>query len=158
MGILHSERGYKMRMKCWIWILLLMQMGGIAHSEEYRYMRVVSRDHTQQAQTEKIKVRDAVLSMLPEDFKDWEGYLPEIEKKVKEMSDGHVEIKKWAPPGMESASCLYITLGRGDGPNWWGILYPKGMELFSDNPEGEKTVFVWPLLERLARWLGIGKV
>jgi len=143
-------------MKYWVLLFLLIQICSVTYGEECSYIRVVSREDTKQAQAEKMQIRDALLPLIPENEGELEAALCAIESRANEITDCRVEILEWAPAGMASAPCLYITVGAGMGPNWWGILYRNGVSMFSQDIEREETKFVWPAFEWLAKWLGIG--
>lgn len=137
--------------KRWIsWILIFM-LGQWAAGEEEMYIRVVSRDALPAAQEEKLRVRDAVLQLI-----ECQGsiVLSDIEKKANETAPCRVEIRRWGPEGGQPAPTLYITIGEGAGPNWWGILYPKGAALAGEETGEEGIRLVWPLWDWIKALLG----
>ena len=64
-------------------------------------------------------------------------------------------VRPWAPEGKAQRPTLYVTLGEGQGRNWWGVLYEDALNLAAeegtDDPE---VVFVWPVVDWVLAVLG----
>ena len=125
------------------------------------YIRVVAENDTPAAQAEKIRVRDAALAACPpEPGGLWEG-LDAVRRAAEKAAPCRVEIRPWAPAaGMLPGPTLYITLGAGEGHNWWGILYEDALLMACPGEETEireeRVEFVWPLWQWLCALLGLG--
>lgn len=144
-----------MRFKIGIWIVFLMILCQSACCEEAMYIRIVSRGDTQEAQMEKIEVRNAVMPLIPEHSSELEKRLPLIYAAANGIAPCEIDIRLWNPEKKVPLQTLYITVGEGSGPNWWGILYPQGAMIFTENKENEKIIFDWPIVARFLKWLGI---
>ncbi|MBE5787611.1 MAG: hypothetical protein E7324_08750 [Clostridiales bacterium] len=118
------------------------------------YIRVVSRDDSADAQMEKIRVRDAVLPLLPEDAERLAAHWDAICDAANAVASCQVQIRPWAPEGMPMRDTLYITVGGGEGPNWWGILYRDGPALLGKAAGEEEYRLYFPLVQWLLQWLG----
>lgn len=96
--------------------LLLMGLIGTARGDERLYMRVVARDDTVMGQMEKHIVRNMALLLGVQKAKQLEEIYPACT----------VERKIWQPDNKTPpAETVYITIGPGNGRNWWGVLYPE---------------------------------
>ena len=117
------------------------------------YYRVIARDDSPAAQTEKLRVRDAVIQACPQRENDLPSFISEIKKAAESVAPCRVEIKDWSPDTkMPLASTVYITIGEGRGHNCWGVLYADSLRMAQaeDIPEEpEKVEFVWPVW----RWI-----
>jgi len=141
--------------KRWIVWLLIFLLGQGAAGEAEMYIRIVSRDASPDAQEEKFKVRDLVLPVIQEHCGDDEALLSYIEVLANEIAPCHADIRQWHPEGHPEGSTLYITIGEGAGPNWWGIFYPKGTALTGEEIDDDEEIhLVWPLLDWICAWLG----
>ena len=90
-----------------------------ARSEECRYIRVVGSDNTALMQTQKYVARDLALRILDQDMS------PEMLEQA--LLDAGIPaactVLRWAPNCLyPTENTLYITLGKGAGRNWWGVL------------------------------------
>lgn len=142
-----------MRKAGWIAVMLIFMISASAMGEEEWYIRVVSRDASEAAQAEKMAVRDAVLMMLPDETEKLEKMLPDIEKALG-PADCRADIRLWAPDGGEERPTLYITIGGGQGPNWWGILYGPEKMMEADGDETDEIRIIWPVIDWILRMLG----
>ena len=115
------------------------------------YIRVVGGADSPAAQAEKLRVRDAVLSLCPVSPEGLPEALSDIRKAVEAICPGEVTLRPWAPAGAPARPTLYITLGEGQGHNWWGVLYPDALQMAAEaeETEGEEIVFIWPWWEWL---------
>lgn len=97
-------------------VMLLMTMCRPVGAEEVLYMRVVARDDTAIAQREKYAVRNAALLLGPGGVELLEKWHPlcRVERKIWQPDEK-------TPP----AETVYITIGPGEGRNWWGVIYPQ---------------------------------
>ena len=96
--------------------LLLMQP---ASAKGRRYIRIVASDDTCLMQAQKYWVRDTVLRCLERDMtlSDTEALLCSIGVPARCVW------RQWSPPGLHpQGDTLYVTLGAGNGRNWWGVL------------------------------------
>ena len=134
-------------------LLFFLLWAALAEGEEIQYIRVISREDTKEAQLEKYRVRDAILLLLYQ-AEDVNKMLPAIERRANQIAPCSISIRSWGPKGMEEAPTLYIRIGQGQGPNWWGILYPKGVAWAGEREEGVALHFIWPLWARVRGWLG----
>ena len=116
--------------------LLFMFCCTAAAGEEY--MRVVANSDSQYDQREKLLVRNAALFLYPDRLAWLEVLFP----------DCRVEKKIWQPDTKTApAGTVYITIGQGQGQNWWGVLFPQSVQFAS---QGEGQVQLWfPFIEWL---------
>lgn len=119
--------------------------------EELVRLHVVAASDSQEDQAVKLRVRDAVLESLQEALADVtdpaqakayiEAHLPQIEKVANEalaaagcgdMATVSLQVEEFAarvydtfslPAGLYDA--LRITIGEGDGKNWWCVVFPS---------------------------------
>ena len=118
-----------MRFLIAIWLCAVFVLP--ASAEENMYMRVVARDNSAWGQTEKYMVRNAALLLGEERVSALEWWLPDV----------RVERKTWQPDEKTPpAETVYITIGPGEGRNWWGVLYPESAG-WAVCPEGEGIEF-----------------
>ncbi len=128
-------------------ILLFLLFALPAQGEEMRYMRVVARDDSPAAQREKLMVRGAALLCYPN--------CVQLENM---FSDCRVERKIWKPNNETApAETVYITIGQGQGRNWWGILYPDSVSWVSGEGEGDAVEITFPFLQRLIHFIRTGE-
>ena len=92
------------------------------------YLRVVARDDSEEAQAEKLQVRDAVRAACPGQCADPQELLPLIQSIAASFAPCRVNLRPWTPGGgVPSAPTVDILLGEGAGHNWWGILYQNAL-------------------------------
>lgn len=124
------------------------------------YVRVVARSDAPAAQTEKIRVRDAVLRACPEKLQALPTALPRILAAAGDIApDAAVTVRPWAPAGHPARPTLYVSLGEGAGRNWWGVLYEDAVFLAAEEGEAENAetaeiVWTWPVVDWLLSLLG----
>lgn len=135
--------------------MLLLCLCVSARCENAAYIRVVSRDDSPAAQQEKFRVRDAILPLLTEECDTIADLLAAIEAAADEIAPCSTQIRPWAPEGYPVHSTVYVTIGDGKGPNWWGILYDGGIGLFAVDDGGEKVTFDWPWIRWMLNAIGI---
>ena len=132
---------------------MLISFAAGAKAEERMYLRVIARNDSAQAQEEKLRVRDAVIAACPEDRRYLPAFFDGIKKAAESVAPCRVEIKEWSPDDrIPAALTLYVTVGEGQGHNFWGVLYADSllMAKAGDIPEEpERVEFVWPFW----RWL-----
>ena len=126
------------------------------------YMRVIGRDDSPAAQAEKLRVRDAALSACPDNALGLPFALPAIRREAENAAPCDVTLRLWAPAGEEKARpTLYITVGAGQGHNWWGVLYDGALRMAQAEETEEEPArdaepeFIWPLWEWLLGLLGM---
>lgn len=129
-------------MRIFLCVLALL-LAAPAQAEERLYMRVVARSNSLPAQTEKLLIRNLALLMYP--------LAPGSLSRLEEWVPGcRVEMRKWQPcKEMPPASTVYITLGQGQGRNWWGVLFPGSACWAYGGGEGGEARVVFPVV----RWL-----
>lgn len=104
---------------------------------ELLYMRVVARDDSPPAQREKIRVRNRAFRLGPGRVKELESLFPGC----------RVERKTWQPDTKTPpAQTVYITLGPGEGKNWWGVLYGDSVWWAATERMGEDVNITFPFL------------
>ena len=150
-----GERGKGDMGKHLLAIVLALCLCLSACCEEVEYIRVVSRDDSIAAQLEKYRVRDAIIPLLKKAGGPLTERLDEINRVANQVAPSQAIIRPWVPEGYTEGATLYITIGEGQGPNWWGILYPDGLDLFSEETGDEGIVFDWPVIQWILQWLGI---
>ena len=109
-------------------------------------MHVIARSDEESDQQTKLQVRDALVPLVNaalEDADDPEetlkALLPALERRaenVARMSVTATLSRESYPARFDSGSflpagryqALRITLGEGDGHNWWGVVYPEEEE------------------------------
>lgn len=123
-----------------VWMMCMgLALSGAA-GEEIRYMRVVARDDSPSAQREKMLVRDAAIACWP-DTEKLEAFFP----------DCRVSERIWQPDkNTAPAKTVYITIGQGQGRNWWGVLYPGSACWAGGGRAGEEVQITFPVLSWLA--------
>lgn len=121
------------------------------------YIRVVAQNDSFPAQIEKIWIRNAVLSICPDQEDALFQSLPQIETIANSIAPCRLEIRRWAPDQKTPpAPTVYITIGSGGGRNWWGVLYEDSLLMAqADKSEETRILFVWPWFARLRNWLGL---
>lgn len=130
-----------------------------AAAEERWYYRVIGRNDTAEAQEEKNRVRDAVLSVCPETAKELPAAFPMMKEAAESLAPCRMEIKTWSPDTeTPPARTVYITIGEGRGRNCWGVLYADSLlmakaEEVPDEPE--RVEFVWPIWNWLLSLFGL---
>lgn len=132
-------------------MILLCLLPCAALSESALYLRVVAADGSNAALRQKLRVRDAVLSVCPRDPRLLPAALPAIQKAAVAAGPCAVTLRHWAP--MKNAPALptlYIEVGQAQGQNWFGLLYEDTPLLFSDGGEGD-VQFIWPVFEWFRR-------
>lgn len=125
------------------------------------YLRVIGRNDTAAAQEEKLRVRDAVWAVCPDEPAMLTEALPAIRQAAESVASCQIELRFWSPgDGWETQPTLYITVGEGQGHNWWGVLYDGALHMAqaknTEKPEDtdDEVEFVWPLWEWLLRLFG----
>lgn len=140
-------------------MVLMMAVTGRALSEGLVYIRVVGRDDTAAGQAEKMRVRSCVLPLCPADPADLISALPRIAKAARAIAPCRVSLRPWRPGSdLPAAMTLYITIGPGQGHNWWGVLYAGALDMAraGDSQQDSAEVrFVWPLWDWLKGLLGL---
>lgn len=108
-------------------ILVLVFCCQASVGEECTYMRVVANSDSAEDQQEKMLVRNAALLLYPDRLVWLEKLFPHcrVEKKIWQPD------KETAPAGT-----VYITIGQGQGQNWWGVLFPESV-CFASQGEGQ---------------------
>ena len=140
-------KGESMR-RFFILFLLLIGLPLAARGE--MYIRIIARDDSLSAQQEKNLIRNEILPLLPENARDLPQALQEIERNF----DCRAEIRPWAPAGRPLRPTVYITLGEGQGHNWWGILFPDSLRLAKmGETEAGEIIFRYPIFTFLFGWL-----
>lgn len=106
-----------MRFLCSLLMCLLLVQ--TASAKERLYIRIVASDDTCLMQAQKHWVRDTVLRCLERDMT-----LSDTEALLCSMGvPARCVWRQWSPPGLHpQGDTLYITLGAGNGRNWWGVL------------------------------------
>ena len=128
-------------------------------AEDTWYLRVIARDDSTAAQAEKLRVRDAVLFLCPERAQDLAAALPDIHAAVQAIAPCAMEIRSWTPDAarVPAAPTLYVTVGAGQGHNWWGLLYEDSLLMAqAEADDTEEITFVWPIVTWFLRLLGWG--
>ncbi len=157
-------------------------------------LHILAEDDSMEAQALKLSVRDAILVAFPHAFQgeSAEEVYAQLEKKAEAMrlvaestarQEGFMgavtaEVGVLPLPAKAYGSVLLptgnyralrITLGRGEGQNWWCVLYPslclavadeepwrapaKGESLAETSPQEEPPVLVWDTGAILKQWL-----
>lgn len=130
-----------MRFLCGL-ICFLLLAGNALGEEKNLYMRVVARDDTTAGQREKMLVRNWALLC-------W----PEMENVEKAFPDCEVTYRFWQPDkNTAPAGTVYITIGQGQGQNWWGVLYPDSIH-WAGGEKGEEVHIAFPFFSRLWQWI-----
>ena len=130
-------------------LFLLLAVAPISARGEM-YIRIIARDDSLAAQLEKMQFRDEILPLLPGNMAD----LPSSLAKIRQAYDCGVSIRSWAPEGKPLRPTVYITLGEGQGRNWWGILFPDSLQLAKiEENATEEIIFRYPIFTFLFGWL-----
>ncbi len=139
--------------------VFFLGIAAFAAAEERWYYRVIARNDTAEAQEEKIRVRDAVLSFCPETAKHLPAVFPTMKDAAESVAPCRIEIKTWSPDTeTPPAPTVYITIGEGRGRNCWGVLYADSllMAKAEESPEEpERVEFVWPFWSWLLSLFGL---
>lgn len=133
-----------------------------AHAEkDIFYIRVIAHDDTAYCQHQKILARDKLLSLLQAGYSE----PAQLESALKaEGFPATISLRIWTPQGPYAAQpTLYVTLGDGQGHNWWGILCADAQKWdflqahkksdASSDVASNNMQLVFPLLERLFSFL-----
>lgn len=142
-------------------LCLLLLFARSCHGEEIWYLRIIARDDSPAAQAEKIALRDHILPLFPANARDMKKALPDIIRSAEFFAPCRVQIRKWAPhEKTPPAPTVYITLGKGGGRNWWGLLYRDACLFAQAEPgkemqEHEPLRFSFPWLHRICALLGL---
>lgn len=114
-------------------------------------MRVVARDNTKEGQEEKLRVRNAALAFRPRRREDLPLSLLLMEKIAGQESDCRVSLRPWMPPGEKTPRLtVYITIGQGEGKNWFGVLFEEALLLTAEETPGDEQTLCFPWLSRIA--------
>lgn len=143
-------------------------------SREVVRIRVIAASDSDRDQSLKLKVRDAVLSDLERVPREaLEDRLPELQAvagKVLEENGASAPVQVTLgresyqrtsenaadlPSGTYETLCL--TIGAGEGHNWWGVLYPKlcygEQSCLETGTERRLRFFVLEKLEQARQWV-----
>ena len=130
-------------------LLLVLSLAPVSGLSEI-CLRVVARDDSPEAQAEKLRVRDTVLSLLPGDERLLPLAWPLLQKAAEKQADCHLSLRLYTPPGQKTPRLtVYLVIGRGEGKNWFGVLYPETLLLCGEKTEEETVIFYFPLLSFL---------
>lgn len=151
--------GKKFRQSALLLTLSLLLLGAAYVRSERRVIRmhVIARSDMEDDQRIKRQVRSALLqevnAALASDTprESLEALLPRLEQRAEEIAQipvtaslgqesypARFDSGSFLPAGRYTA--LRITLGEGEGHNWWGVVYPR---------EEEGTELHWWLLDWL---------
>lgn len=125
-------------------------------AKEVYYIRIIARDDSSLAQEEKLRLRDALLPLFPEKAEELSFFLPFITASAKDIAPCRVELRSWSPDQKTPpAPTVYITIGEGDGKNWWGVLYEgaKEMAASGETAYSDRVIIRWQLPELLKHFL-----
>lgn len=165
--------------KCLLLALVCFFAGSMAAyrltlSREVVRIRVIAASDSERDQSLKRKVRDAVLSDLEDVPREaLEDRLPELRAVAlgvlaengaadpvrvtlgRERYERAAGEETTLPSGTYETLCL--TVGEGQGHNWWGVLYPKlcygEQSCLETGTERQLRFFVLEKLEQACRWL-----
>ena len=136
--------------RAFIFILLLALFSAPGGAFSEICLRVVARDNTREAQEEKIRVRNRVLGLVPQDEKKLIAAWPLLQKAVQAEADCALSLRFYTPPTQKTPRLtVYITIGPGEGKNWFGVLFDEALLLCGEKTESELTVFYFPLISFL---------
>ena len=103
-----------------------------------------------QAQAEKLAVRDCALARAPGASGMTAAAFARIAWAARKRADCRVTLRCYSPGGaIAPAPTVYITIGRGEGHNWWGALYPQAAALTAEETGEREAEVVWPLWDWL---------
>lgn len=134
------------RFFCFLLLLICLPFAGRGEM----YVRIISRDDSLAAQMEKMKFRDDILPLLPQNPAE----LPAALEKIRQEYGCRIWMQCWAPQGEKLQPTVYIALGAGGGKNWWGVLFPASLRLAQiEETETEEITFRYPIFTFLFGWL-----
>lgn len=130
-------------------------------SKEMR-VRILANSNSEIDQKEKVILRDALLEIF---YKESIEVKSENLPKIKALLDNHISINneykielkevtfpakvknaKIVPSG--TYMTLLITIGSGNGDNWWSVLYPEFFGVsYDDEGEIEYRSFIYDMLK-----------
>lgn len=143
-------------------------------SREVVRIRVIAASDSDRDQGLKRKVRDAVLSDLEDVPREaLEEQLPELQtvaERVLEKNGASAPVRvtlgrepyrrtKEDAPDLPSGTyeTLCLTIGAGEGHNWWGVLYPKlcygAQSCLETGTERRLRFFVLEKLDGVKQWV-----
>lgn len=96
-----------------------------AAAADIQYIRIVSSDPSEIAQARKMQARRLILPLMKNDHAYDAEVLAKLAQNRLEAAGYCVtaDIRTWSPDRVHPpAATLYITIGQGQGRNWWGIL------------------------------------
>ncbi len=127
------------------------------------YLRVIADSDAEEAQALKLRVRDAALAVCQDDAAPSPALLAGIKCAVNAVAPCEVALVLWRPDQEHPpAPTVRVTLGSGEGRNWWGVLYEESIDFFAEDGaennrdigRGDTVHFRWALWEAVRRLFG----
>jgi stage II sporulation protein R len=148
------------KVNCILWLLIFLILTGCNYveSKEIR-IRILANSNSEEDIEEKYELRNALLDVLYEksiiiNEKNLTLLKNELDKKIK--INYKVELKETVFPAKVLKNeiipsgkymTLLITIGQGEGDNWWSVLYPEFYGVnYEDSSEVEYRSFIYDLL------------
>ena len=148
------------KVNCILWLLIFLILTGCNYveSKEIR-IRILANSNSEEDIEEKYELRNALLDVLYEksiivNEENLTLLKNELDKKIK--INYKVELKETVFPAKVLKNeiipsgkymTLLITIGQGEGDNWWSILYPEFYGVnYEDSSEVEYRSFIYDLL------------
>ena len=136
--------------RAFLLILLLVLCGAPGGAFAQIGLRVVARDDSPEAQAEKMQVRDKIFPLLPREERMLPLAWPLLQKAARAEKDCRLSLRFYTPPGERTPRLtVQITIGRGEGKNWFGVLFREALFFCGEKTEKETLVCYFPLLSLL---------
>ncbi len=146
-------------------LALALFLTGTAQGEKaacFGYVRIVSGDPSPEAQMQKHALRARLNELMA---RRSTPTVQELRLHLAATFPCTVQIRPWRPETeMPVRPTLYIQLGHGGGPNWWGVLCGDTLSAMLESrqksagqtgAENHKTLFDW--WQKLLSLLGLAE-
>ncbi len=142
-------------------VISLLVLGGCTYIDSLEQrIRIISSSNEEQDVNDKYLVRDVLLDIFYYDqIEVNNNSIKTLENKLKEKTGislvveyknetfpAKVQNGKFIPSG--TYKTLLITIGSGNGSNWWSVLYPEFYGIgYEDATEVEYRSFIYDLIK-----------
>lgn len=141
---------------CIIFIFVLITLSGCTTKNDSVRLRILANSDSEVDQTNKLKVKEVVRLALLDDMKiSCDKLLEKIKQEIHEPFVQTINVEytnevfpaksyngEFIPSGIYPT--LLITIGKGEGKNFWTLLYPDFFNIsFEDNNEIEYRSYIY---------------
>ena len=141
---------------CIIMIFVIITLSGCTTINDGMRLRIVANSDNEIDQSNKLKVKEVVKSVLEENINiSCDDLLKRIKEEIKEPFVNTIKViytnetfpaKSYRGNFIPSGTypTLLITIGKGEGKNFWTLLYPEFFNIsFEDDNEIEYRSYVY---------------